>query len=103
MNIAVRVMEYIDLIKPFKLAEQISASAISIPSNIAEGGERGTNKEFKRFIEYSCGSAAELITQLQILQLSNRLPNIELHEIIQETKEINAMMRSFMKKLDSKD
>jgi len=96
-------MEFIDLIRPFKLAEQISASAISIPSNIAEGAERGTNKEFKRFLEYSCGSAAELITQLQILELSNRLPNIDLHSIIEETKEINAMMRGFMKKLDSKE
>ena len=44
--------------------EQISRAAVSIPSNIAEGAERNSNKEFKLFLGYAKGSAAEVRTQL---------------------------------------
>jgi four helix bundle protein len=44
-------MEFIDIVRPYRIAEQIAASSMSVPSNIAEGAERGTIKEFKRFLE----------------------------------------------------
>lgn len=47
--IALEVMGFIDLVRPFRLAEQIADSAVSVPSNIAEGSERGTDKEFRIF------------------------------------------------------
>ena len=96
LAIAIKVMGFIDLVRPFRLAEQISDSSVSVPSNIAEGSERGTDKEFKRFLEFSSGSASELVTQLSVLKLANRLPEINLEEIIIETKEVNAMIRGFM-------
>jgi four helix bundle protein len=96
---AVKVMELIDNIRPFKLADQISGAAISVPSNIAEGSERTTSKEFRRFLEYSSGSESELATQLTVLKLANRLPGIALDEMIKETKEINSMIRGFMNTL----
>jgi four helix bundle protein len=100
LSIAVIVMEFIDLIRPFKLAEQISGSSVSVPSNIAEGSERRTNKEFRRFLEFSSGSASELVTQLTVLKLANRLPTIDLENIFTETKEINSMIRGFMNSLE---
>ena len=48
----------------FGLAGQIRRSAVSIPSNIAEGSGRGSDKEFRRFIEIALGSSFELETQL---------------------------------------
>jgi four helix bundle protein len=48
----------------FGIANQLRRSAVSIPSNIAEGAARGTTKEFIRFLYISLGSLSELETQL---------------------------------------
>ena len=53
----------------FGLANQMRRSAISIPSNIAEGSAKESNKDFKRYLGISLGSAFELETQL-ILSLN---------------------------------
>ena len=50
----------------YALADQIRRSAVSIPSNIAEGQSRNSDKEFKRFLNIARGSKAELETQLLI-------------------------------------
>lgn len=50
----------------FGLISQIRRSAISIPSNIAEGRSRGTRLDFIRFLKIAYGSGAELETQIEI-------------------------------------
>ena len=50
----------------FGLTAQIRRSAISIPSNLAEGAARNSRKELIHFVGICCGSSAELQTQLQI-------------------------------------
>jgi four helix bundle protein len=50
----------------FGLAAQIRRSAVSIPSNLAEGSARNSRKELIQFVGISCGSLAELQTQLQL-------------------------------------
>ncbi len=52
--------------REFSLIDQIRRSAISIPSNIAEGFERNSTLEFKRFLLIAKGSCGELRTQLYI-------------------------------------
>jgi hypothetical protein len=44
--VSVEIMKIIDSVRPFRLAEQIISSSISIPSSIAEGSERGLESEF---------------------------------------------------------
>ena len=48
----------------YGLSSQLRRSAISIPSNIAEGAARSSDKEFKQFLSIALGSAAEVETQL---------------------------------------
>ena len=55
----------------YGLAMQMRRSAVSIPSNIAEGSRRGSRKDFRHFALIAFGSGAELETQIQI---AKRLP-----------------------------
>ncbi len=56
------------------LSDQIMRSAVSIPSNIAEGDERGTNKDALRFLLIARGSLAELETQLSVAEAIGIIP-----------------------------
>ena len=54
------------LVKEYFLADQLKRSCVSIPSNISEGYERGSKKDFIRFLYIAKGSCSELRTQLLI-------------------------------------
>ncbi|SHJ99696.1 four helix bundle protein [Reichenbachiella agariperforans] len=58
----------------FGLVSQMRRAAVSIPSNIAEGSSRSSEKEFSRFLEFSLGSSFELKTQMII---ANKLDLLE--------------------------
>lgn len=55
----------------YGLISQTRRSAVSIPSNIAEGRRRGSKKDFRQFLIIAYGSGAELETQIEI---AKRLP-----------------------------
>jgi four helix bundle protein len=69
-------------------------SSISIPSNIAEGSERKSVPDFRRFINIAQGSAAELRTQIYISKEVKILSEIEAKELVQELKSISRMLQS---------
>src|SRR6266487_3016149 len=83
----------------FGLSSQITKSAVSISSNIAEGSSRFSEKDYSRFIEISLGSTFELETQLLIAKAVN-FGNSELgNEILKDLDEEEKMLISFMNKL----
>ena len=65
-QLAVDVYQAFKSSKDFALKDQMQRAAVSIPSNIAEGAERDSTKEYIKFLRYSKGSCGELRTQLYI-------------------------------------
>ena len=76
-------------------------AALSVPSNIAEGAERGSAKEFVRFLHIAKGSAGELRTQLYIAKKVGVLDNDSSSEMILELKAISSMLQGLIKSLNT--
>ncbi len=83
----------------FGLSAQCRRSAVSIPSNIAEGSQRGTDKDFANFILIAKGSLAELQTQMIIAMRQNFVDKKQCENISNKIEELNKMMFSFRRKL----
>ena len=75
----------------YGLTSQIRRCAISIPSNIAEGAGRNSNKEFCQFLGISNGSSYELQTQLIISNKLNLIDDTTIEPLLKEIDEIQKM------------
>ncbi len=84
----------------FGLRSQMNRCAVSIPSNIAEGTSKKTNKHFSIFLETSLGSAFELETQLIIAHRENYVSKEIFEKLEKNTIEIQKMIFGFKNKLD---
>ena len=83
----------------FGLSSQIKRSAVSIPSNIAEGAGRNSKNEFKHFLAIANGSSYELQTQLILAEKFNYIKEKQLKNLITLIIEIQKMNYSFQTKL----
>jgi four helix bundle protein len=81
----------------YGLSNQMRRSAVSIPSNIAEGYGRLSNKEIKHFLYIALGSASELETQLIISKELKFTPDEVVESIDSEINEIIKMLASLIK------
>ena len=82
------------------LTNQIRRAAISIPSNIAEGKARHSNKEFGRYLHIARGSLAELETQLLISQDLNYATADKIEPLLQNAAEVGRMLSGLIKTLN---
>ena len=76
----------------YGLTNQIRRSAVSVPSNIAEGSARQGNKEFAQFLYISLGSLTELETQLIIAGNLKFLSENDYESLMESLKEIGKML-----------
>ena len=81
----------------FGLRDQIRRSAVSIPSNLAEGDERNTDKDAVRFFYIAKGSLAELRTQLQIAYEIGYIDKDIFHNLDQEYSILGKMIGALIK------
>jgi|CXWK01.1.fsa_nt_gi four helix bundle protein len=98
-GLTVKIYEICKLLpknESFGLASQIQRSAVSIPSNIAEGQQRSSKKEFLQFLSIARGSTAELETQLLLTQ---KLYDLKVSVELEKTDKIQRMLAGLMKKL----
>lgn len=83
----------------FGLTSQLRRCSISIPSNIAEGSGRESNKEYVRFLNISVGSLFELQTQLEIAKNIDYLTQEQFNKQYEDSRELERMLISFIKKV----
>ena len=83
----------------FGLTSQIRRSAVSIPSNIAEGHARGTPKSFIQFLWIANGSLAELETQVVIAEQLEFVKRSHTAELFELTNEIGRMLTGLRRSL----
>ncbi len=98
-ELCVNVIRQFERSSNYGFRDQVCRSALSIPSNIAEGMERGFPKDKCKFLGYAKGSCAELRTQLYISSKLGYLTNEVAKAKIDETKEISAMLNGLMKRI----
>lgn len=84
----------------YGITNQLRRSAVSIPSNIAEGQMRG-HKEFVQFLKIAYGSGAELETQLIISLKTNLLSQADFNKIYNLLEEVMKMLNKLISSLTS--
>jgi len=86
-----------DFSKDYGLKDQIRRSSVSIPSNIAEGDESGTDKLSVRYFYIAKGSTAELMTQVIIANEIGYIDNSTKNELLDECDKISAMLSKLIR------
>ncbi len=97
MRLAVKIYRSLEACRDYGLRDQMQRAAVSIPSNIAEGFERSTNKDFIRFLYISKGSCAELRTQVYLAVETGMMEKPAGDDILETTKKISAMLYQLIK------
>ncbi|WP_225034766.1 four helix bundle protein [Winogradskyella sp. SM1960] len=84
----------------YGLTSQLRRSAVSIPSNIAEGAGRNTNGEFRQFLGIANGSSYELLTQLYLSKRLNLITEEKVRPIINEVVQVTKMSYALQRTLN---
>lgn len=91
----------------FGLVSQMRRTAVSVPSNIAEGYARGTDKEKIHFLRISSGSMSELETQLTLClklgYISQEEYNATSEKLVSVWKQLNALISVIKKRINSQE
>ena len=82
----------------YGLTSQIRRSAVSVPSNIAEGAGRNTDGEFKNFLGIASGSSNELFTQLILSHRLNLISEDKTQALLKDLIEVQKMNYTLIKK-----
>lgn len=85
----------------FGITSQLRRSVVSIPTNLAEGCGRGSDKDFKRFVQIAMGSASESEYLILLSKDLNYISDKEFDNLILEIQEIKKMLSSLISKLKS--
>jgi len=84
----------------YALTNQMRRAAVSVPSNIAEGAARASNKEFLHYLSISRGSLSELETQIMVAKRVGYISDIEI--ILNEIESIFSLLGGLMKSIKEK-
>ncbi|OHA31514.1 MAG: hypothetical protein A3B11_00960 [Candidatus Taylorbacteria bacterium RIFCSPLOWO2_01_FULL_44_26] len=85
----------------YGLSSQMRRASVSIPSNIAEGQQRKSRKEFTQFLRMAFGSSAELDTQIIIAK--KLYPGLDFSKAETILEEVGKMLNAIIRKLEAKN
>jgi len=85
----------------YGLAGQLRRAAISVPSNIAEGKGRHTDKEFLLYLHHARGSAFEVETQIVIAGRLGYITKTDINRLVNSASEIARMLTGLIKAISS--
>ena len=88
--------------RDYGLRDQIRRAAVSMPSNIAEGDELGTDKQSVKYFYIAKGSPAEVLTQAIIAFEIEYIDEVEFNEIEKECRTISGMLTRLIKARSNK-
>ena len=95
-KLAVEVYTVLNKSNDNGLKSQMQRAVVSIASNIAEGAERQSNKEFIQFLYIAKGSCAELRTQLYIAVKIQQITKNDVENLIAKSKHISSMLHKLI-------
>ena len=102
MDLTVEIYKLVKLLpkeETYALSDQMRRAVVSIPSNIAEGQGRNSNKEFMNFVGIARGSLSELETQLQICIKLNYITEEESEDALNLCEQVGKMLTNLIKTL----
>ncbi|OPZ76712.1 MAG: hypothetical protein BWY77_01838 [bacterium ADurb.Bin431] len=91
------------LSRDFGLRDQIQRAAVSIPTNIAEGFERGSRKEYVRFLYIAKGSAGEVRSLLRVARELEYLEAAQHEQLQSQVLTVSRFLANQIKSLEAKD
>ena len=97
MRLSVSVYKLMKNCNDFGFKDQIQRASVSVPSNIAEGFERQTNKEFIQFLYIAKGSCGELKTQIYLAKELEYLNQEDYKNMLKQSKLLSAKIQNFIK------
>ena len=89
--------------RDFGLRDQLRRAAISVVSNIAEGFERGGDKEFLQFLSLAKGSCGEVRAQLYVALDQAYINDAQFQELSEKAVEVSRLIAGLMKYLSASD
>lgn len=97
IRLSTEIYSSLKSLRDFGFRDQITRSSLSISSNIAEGFERGSNRDFIRFLHYAKGSCGELRSQTYIGIKIGYLSKDSGESWLEESKQISSMIAGLIK------
>jgi len=99
----IEIYKRFQLVSDFGFKNQIQRASISISNNIAEGFERGSDRDFRRFLFIAQGSCSEVKSMIYIALKLNYISEDEFSTIYGQLNEIGKMLFGLMKTLNGQD